>query len=132
MNIFRMQLLEDALDLRAARHRVIASNIANEETPGYRAKELRFKDALAAASHPSEPMKVRVTHPHHLSPSSIGAEAAGHISEIPVADLPLDENSVSLDLEMAKLSDNAMHYNTVAQLVAREFRELQIAIREGR
>ena len=51
MTIFdrTMQLLHRTLDLRQARQRVIASNIANEETPGYRATELNFQDSLQAA-----------------------------------------------------------------------------------
>lgn len=131
MNVFRMELLERALDVRAARQQVIASNIANEETPGYRAKELNFKEALAAASHASGPMKVQVTHPHHLISAPLSA-GLRKISEIPVSDLPVDGNSVNLDVEMAKLSDNAMHYNTVAEVVRREFQELRNAIREAR
>ena len=51
MTIFdrTMQLLHRTLDLREARQRVIASNIANEETPGYRAADLNFQDSLQAA-----------------------------------------------------------------------------------
>ena len=44
-----MQLLHRSLDLRSARQRVIASNLANEETPGYRANDLQFAQQLQAA-----------------------------------------------------------------------------------
>ena len=52
MTIFdhTMQLVHRTLDLRQARQRVIASNIANEETPGYRATDLNFLDSLQSAS----------------------------------------------------------------------------------
>ena len=52
MTIFdrTMRLLERTLDLRSTRQRVIASNIANEETPRYRATDLKFTDALAHAN----------------------------------------------------------------------------------
>jgi flagellar basal-body rod protein FlgB len=51
MTIFdrTIRLLERSLDLRSARQRVIASNLANEETPGYRASELTFMDQLQSA-----------------------------------------------------------------------------------
>ncbi len=132
MRIFdhTMEVMGRALDSRSARQRVIASNIANEETPGYRAKDLKFKEALAAARHPSGSVSLRVTHNRQLSSS--GKQVDGHIIEIPVADLPLDANSVNLDLEMAKLTDNAMHYNTTAELMARKFRGLLRVINEGR
>lgn len=57
MTIFdrTMRLLERTLDLRSARQRVIASNLANEETPGYRASELTFMDQLQSV-HKGRPL----------------------------------------------------------------------------
>jgi flagellar basal-body rod protein FlgB len=123
-------LLERAMDLRGARQRVIASNIANEETPGYRAKELQFKDVLSQASKGTTMVRVRGTHPGHIVIGGGNAQARGRVTEVPAADLPLDANSVSLDTEMAKLSDNAMHYNTVAAVTSMRLRQLLSAIRD--
>jgi flagellar basal-body rod protein FlgB len=125
-------LLERAMDLRGARQRVIASNIANEETPGYRAKELQFKDALSKASKGTTMVHVRGTHPGHIVIGGGNAQARGRVTEVPAADLPLDANSVSLDTEMAKLSDNAMHYNTVAAVTSMRLRQLLSAIRDAK
>lgn len=132
MNLFggTMKLLEHALDVRATRQQVINSNIANEETPGYRAKDLRFQDALTAAIGPSGQVSLRVTNAQHLSGS--GSSIYGQIVEIPGGDLPLDGNSVNLERELAKLSDNAMQYKTAAELIAKKFQGLRNAIREGR
>lgn len=134
MDIFggTMKVMEKALDLRAARQQVIASNIANEETPGYRAKELQFKETLAAASGSPGQIPLRVTHDHHLHTSSMGIPGGGQVIEVSSGDLPLDANSVNLEFEMAKLSDNATQYNTTAELIARKFRGLLNVIREGR
>jgi|SRR5579884_1805772 len=135
MTIFdrTMGLLERALDLRGARQQVIASNIANEETPGYRAKELSFRDALSAAARPASTVSVRTTHHRHLTVlSDLARQATGRVTEVPAHDLPLDANSVNLDLEMAKLSDNAMQYNTQATVVAMRLRQLLSAIRDAR
>ena len=125
-------LLERAMDLRGARQRVIASNIANEETPGYRAKELQFKDALSQAAKGTPMVRVRSTHPGHIVIGGGSALARGRVTEVPAADLPLDANSVSLDTEMAKLSDNAMHYNTAAAVTSMRFRQLLSAIRDAK
>ncbi len=135
MTIFdrTMRLLERTLDLGAARQRVIASNLANEETPGYRAKELYFRDALAAAAGGRPPIVPVVTHARHLGPRGDGVSiVTGRVAEMPAGDLPLDANSVNLDVEMAKLSDNAMRYNTAATIMAQRFRQLMSAIREAR
>lgn len=135
MTIFdgTMRLIQQALDRSAARQRVIASNIANEETPGYRAKELYFRDALAGAAGARPPISLVRTHRQHIGRGDDGMSlAVGKVAEVPADDLPLDANSVNLDLEMAKLSDNAMRYNTAATILAQRVRQLFSAIREGR
>lgn len=136
MTIFdrTMQLLERTLDLRSERHRVIASNLANEETPGYRAAELSFLDQLRSAYRGRVPVVLAATHARHFGLSGepgFGA-VAGKLSEVPAGDLPLDDNSVNLELEMAKLSDNVMQYNAAATILSRKFQALLNAVREGR
>ncbi|MFO0730078.1 MAG: hypothetical protein U0361_03605 [Nitrospiraceae bacterium] len=56
----------------------------------------------------------------------------GRIEEVGAGDLPLDANTVNIELEMAKMSDNAMQYNTAATIISMRFRSLLAAIREGR
>jgi flagellar basal-body rod protein FlgB len=132
MHIFdkTLNLIERSLDLRAARHEVIAGNIANEETPGYRAKEYHFLDALAAAAQSRPQSQMAVTHQAHLGPHDHSTQAVkGTIETLPSPDLPLDGNSVNLEFEMAKLSDNAMNYNTATQIVAMRLRQLMAAIK---
>jgi flagellar basal-body rod protein FlgB len=136
MRIFdqTIQLLERTLDLRSARQRVIASNLANEETPGYRASELNFMDQLRSAHQGRLPVVLAATQPRHFGlhgPQGVQA-IAGKLNEVPAGDLPLDANSVNLELEMAKLSDNAMQYNTAATILAKRFQGLLNVIREGR
>ena len=136
MRIFdqTIQLLERTLDLRSARQRVIASNLANEETPGYRASELNFMDQLRSAHQGRVAVVLAATQPRHFGlhgPQGVQA-IAGKLNEVPAGDLPLDANSVNLELEMAKLSDNAMQYNTAATILAKKFHGLLNVIREGR
>lgn len=135
MTIFdaTMRLLERAMDLRAARHRVIASNIANEETPGYRAKELDFGDLLRAANRPTATPALRITHARHLGPGGpAGDRLQGRLTEMPANEVPLDGNSVNLELELAKLSDNALKFNSAAAIVSIRYRQLLSAIRDAR
>lgn len=129
-----MQLLERTLDLRGARQRVIASNLANEETPGYRANDLTFMDQLQSAQKGRLPVALAVTQSSHIGPRGAqGVQSVtGRLHEVPAGDLPLDANSVNLELEMAKLSDNAMHYNAAATITAIRFRQLLSAIRDAR
>jgi flagellar basal-body rod protein FlgB len=135
MTIFdkTMALLERTLDLRGARQGVIAANIANEETPGYRAKDLNFQEALSAAGRGAMAVNLHSTHQGHIAlRADLVTTAGGRVTENPAADLPLDANSVNLDVEMAKLSDNAMHYNTAATVVSMRLKQLLSAIRDVR
>jgi flagellar basal-body rod protein FlgB len=135
MTIFdrTMQLLHRTLDLRQARQRVIASNIANEETPGYRATELSFQDSMQAAQRGRSLVTLAVTQDRHFGPRGDSfQQITGKLGPVPAGDLPLDANSVNIELEMAKMSDNAMQYNSAASIMAIRFRHLMGAIREGR
>jgi len=135
MTIFdhTMQLLQRTLDLRQSRQRVIASNIANEETPGYRAADFNFLDSLQAAQQGRGPVTPAVTQSQHIGVRGDQVQqVTGKLSPVPAGDLPLDANSVNIELEMAKMSDNAMQYNSAASIMAIRFRQLMGAIREGR
>jgi flagellar basal-body rod protein FlgB len=135
MTIFdrTMQLLHRTLDMRQARQRVIASNIANEETPGYRAVDLSFQDSLQAAQRGRSLVTLAVTQGQHIGPRGNSFQKAmGTLGPVPAGDMPLDANSVNIELEMAKMSDNAMQYNSAASIMAIRFRQLMGAIREGR
>ena len=135
MTIFdrTMQMVHRTLDLRQARQRVVASNIANEDTPGYRATDLNFLDSLQAAQRGQGPVTLAVTQDHHIGLRGEGfQQVVGKLSDTPAGDLPLDANSVNIELEMAKMSDNAMQYNSAASIMAIRFRQLMGAIREGR
>jgi flagellar basal-body rod protein FlgB len=107
--------LAAALTLREQRHEVLASNLANVETPGYRAKELEFKTALQevfAATAADEPRQV--------TPSEDGAA-------LPRA----DGNTVDLDIQMAKLAENGTSYVALARVLGHRVTLLRQAI-EGR
>jgi len=135
MTIFdrTMQLVHRTLDLRQARQRVIASNLANEETPGYRATDFNFLDSLRAAHHSQGPVTLAVTQGKHFGPRGEGFQRVlGTLSDVPSGDLPLDANSVNIELEMAKMSDNAMQYNGAAAIMAIRFRQLMAAVRDAR
>jgi flagellar basal-body rod protein FlgB len=74
------------------------------------------------------------THSRHFGfqgPHGVQA-VTGKLSEVPAGDLPLDANSVNLELEMAKLSDNVMQYNAAATILAKKFQGLLSVIQDAR
>ena len=128
------QLLEKALDLRSERHRVIVSNIANQDTPGYKATDLDFKEALMNSPGGSASIALATTDPSHLS-SGGSVPAAAASAPLPSSDHGtgrLDGNTVNAEQEMAKLADNSLMYQATVQFISGQFTKLLTAIREGR
>lgn len=127
-----IHLLQKVLDLRSANQTVIATNIANAETPGYARKEFQFEEALQTAVHkPAGTMLT--THSNHfpMSPSDVGS-INGKVIEIKDEMGIGDKNGVSVDMEMIALSENELLYETVAQLLKKKFGMLKYAIAEGK
>jgi flagellar basal-body rod protein FlgB len=127
-----LDVLHKTLDLRQQRHTVLASNIANAETPGFVAKDVRFEEALQAAATPPQPAPLRQTHPEHLPlihPTSIG-NVQGTLVATPSDDVGHDLNTVSIDREMAKLMTNTLHYNASAEILSRAFDQLKRTVSE--
>jgi len=124
-------LLTHSLDVRAAEHRAIVSNIANSETPGYRAKDVDFKKAMAGAMGDGvAELRLTGTNPAHFRGSS-GAGAIPVVNR-PVGDVGFDANTVDIEDEMGRLSGNYMSYNLSAKLLRKKFSILMTAIKEGR
>jgi len=133
MEIFNktIDLLEKSLDIRNEKNRVISANIANQDTPGFRAKELNFKETLKTVFNPSSSIKLSTTSPSHLGGVS-NASPSLLLAEIPGASKRLDGNSVDSEMEMAKLAENQIHYNASVQFISEKFKMLYYAITEGK
>ncbi len=127
-------LLGNSLDLRAARHKLLSSNIANQETPGYRAVDIKFEEELQKRSGKGpgqgDTEALTRTSPLHLSPvSGIGGEprVLDRATEIE----GYDRNSVGIEGEMAKLSENSLMYTISSKMIRSKFNLLMTAIKEG-
>jgi flagellar basal-body rod protein FlgB len=127
-----IQLLQKVLDLRSANQTVIATNIANAETPGYSRKVFKFEESLQqAVNAPSGTM--RTTHAKHFPQSSSNiSTVSGNVIEIKDETGIGDENGVSVDMEMVALSENELLYETVAQLLKKKLGMLKYVIAEGK
>lgn len=127
-----MTFLEKNLDLRLTRHQVLTSNIANAETPGYIAKDVRFEDALQEAASVSPANPLARTHPRHLPhPPQAVSDVQGTLVASPSADVGRDLNTVSVDQEMAKFTTNMFHYNASIEILSRLLDQTKRTISEG-
>ena len=124
-------LLNKSLDLRSANQRVIASNIANAETPGYAPATLDFEEDLKNAINGKGPL-LSVTNEKHIPIGAHNVEDVnGKIIRTPDNTGIGDENGVSVDAEMIALSENQIMYETGAKLLRKKLAILKYVISGG-
>ncbi|MBA4500902.1 flagellar basal body rod protein FlgB [Marinobacterium marinum] len=118
---------DDALALRARRAEVLANNIANADTPGYKARDLDFAAVLAGQHREFELPMVQTTQAHQnefLEPD-MAADLLYRTPHQP----SVDGNTVELQEEMARYSDNAIRYQASFQFLNSKFQGLTRAIK---
>lgn len=111
-----------------ARETVAASNLANVDTPGYRAQTVEFEDTLRRELGASLPMLT--TSVGHLP--AVGVAGAGTVREVDGLPMRRDGNSVQLDREMLALSKASGDFSAAQTALAAKFRLVRYAINEGR
>ena len=132
-----------ALVVRAERQRIIASNIANADTPGYSARELNFKETLSdltGSGRAQMPMKTAApsganlkTHAQHMTLQPMQSQAAelGAGTKLIYAansQASLDSNTVDLDRERASFVDNSVRYEATLRFINGNSKTLLSAI----
>ena len=118
---------EAALSLKAQRAEVLASNLANADTPNYKARDIDFSKALKMASSNQNAGLTR-THIGHID-SQIGTEIPGLSYRIPMQPDTGDGNSVEAQIEQTKFAENAMHYQASLTFLNGKIKGLLSAIR---
>lgn len=117
-----------ALDLHAKRSEVLASNIANADTPNYRARDFDFSKALRAAiGNTQSHVELERTHSAHLSGAADTLLPVRLQYRMP-AQASIDGNTVELDQELAQFSDNALRYQANLTFLNLNFAMLRAAI----
>ena len=121
-----------ALNLRSQRSELLAANLANADTPGYRARDIDFKSAMAQASGASNgatpAVRLQTTNAGHIGPKVInGAPAPEMKYRTPLAP-SLDGNTVDTQLEQAAFAENTVRYQATLSFLSSKFRGLMTAI----
>lgn len=118
-----------ALIVESRRTELLASNLANADTPNFKAKDIDFKQALAAAAAPSDPkVSLLTTQPGHQGGSGpSGAEEPGVKYRVPMAP-SLDGNTVDEQLEQSAFAENSVRYQATLTILNSKLRSLMTAI----
>lgn len=131
----KINILGGALGLRLARHDLSSTNLANMDTPGFRAKHLNFEDVLARhlTRTPGE-LEARQTDEKHIptkNPQRAFQIAGQAIRKSPYGWDEYDDDVLDIDKEMTLLTKNQIIYNTTVQMLAKSFEGLKYAISGG-
>jgi len=116
--------------MRAQQTRIdaIANNLANADTPGFKARDIDFRAALAAAGEAGAPLPMAQTSSLHLATRGVEGDASGALRyRTPLAP-SLDGNTVEPQLEQAAFAENAVRYQATLSFLNARFRSLMTAI----
>lgn len=117
---------EQALGLHARRAEILATNLANADTPNYRARDIDFKAMLANAQAASSHTPVTTTHAKHMQ--SAGSDEYTLLYRNPNQPA-LDGNTVDTQVEQAEFAQNALRYSTSLTFLSGKIKGLMSAIR---
>jgi flagellar basal-body rod protein FlgB len=122
--------LGQVLNLRMAQHGLTAANLANTDTPGYKAKFIPFDEILGQAVHRGSSVAMRTTHARHNAGLSANIDDP-RVSEIEAAPWVADGNSVDLEREAVRLKENATMYMAVSRGLGKRLAMLKYAASNG-
>ena len=111
----QIEMLKKMVDACAMRHRLLANNIANANTDGFKRQDVDFKAALANAIKSGKPGEISNVQPEVYTDKSSKARANG--------------NNVSIQKEMGSLMDNTMLYKFTTRALSRKFNRLKSVIK---
>ncbi|MEO8768122.1 MAG: flagellar basal body rod protein FlgB [Nitrosospira sp.] len=119
---------QDAANLRAHRQQLIASNIANADTPQYKARDIDFNTALQGALTGSGAAATLATSaPRHIAPDMSASGGAPLLYRSAVQG-SVDGNTVDMDVERSQFADNAIHYEANLTFISNQIRMMQSVI----
>jgi flagellar basal-body rod protein FlgB len=141
MKIFdaTLKTLEQSLDVRLVEQNVLAANVANVDTPGYKPKELDFSAAMAAARASGGSEAMATTSPNHMGANgaSVGQGNATGIATALISEgkgttsPSFDGNAVDLDRTMAGMAENGLQYGASARAAAKKLAILRYVVADG-
>ena len=117
-----------AMVLRARRTEVLASNIANADTPGFKARDLDFHAMMRGAESDLKSQGLVKTHANHIGSSRNDIQADELMYRTPNQP-SLDGNTVDIQMEKAEFSENAIQYMASLRFLTGRIQGLQLALK---
>ena len=123
-------LMKKSVNFNSTRHLLISGNIAQRDTPGYKAHDVDFKSQLQDAIGSGSKLNLRTTHEKHFGPGMDAIKSLspatfeeGHVAKS-------NGNNVNIDYEMGKLAENQINFNAVTQMMMKRGSTVKSAVTE--
>ena len=121
--------LSNSLDVRAMRHRLILSNVANQYTVGYRPLDIDFKTTMKSVMGQKMQGGLTTTNSKHIQKSLSPGTKVFEVRADDANSIGNDSNAVDIDRELGKLRENSLMYELMTRLTAYKFRHIKQVIR---
>lgn len=121
-----------ALSLRTARQELLSSNVANADTPNFKAKDIDFASVLReklSLTANTNNVGLTTTSPMHIGVNTNGALDNSLLYRVPLQP-SADGNTVDMDMERTRFADNSIKYDASITFITNEFRNLTKAMQE--
>ncbi len=122
-------ILPASIKLQDRRTELLASNLANADTPNYKSRDFNFRGTLAALEGMGKGFELVRTQPNHLPLNQSSIADPDMLYRIP-AQPALDGNTVDPQLERAAFAENAMHYQSTLEFLNRRVSGIRAALRK--
>lgn len=119
---------DDALMLHGRRAGILAANLANADTPHYKARDIDFKAVLGQVSGAQDSAELATTHTRHLTSNGVGASGGELQYRVPHQP-SLDGNTVDTDIEQSAFMENGLRYQASLRFLSGRIKTLRTAIR---
>ncbi|MFZ3118016.1 MAG: flagellar basal body rod protein FlgB [Variovorax sp.] len=122
----------EALNLRAQRQEVLASNIAHADTPNYKARDIDFSSRLTEAverGRASQSMSMSVTSSRHIRAEAQAMPDQNLLYRVPTQS-SIDGNTVEMDVERINFADNALRYESNLTVIGSKIKTLLSAVQQ--
>jgi flagellar basal-body rod protein FlgB len=124
--------LDTSLNMRLLKQDVLSANIANAETPGYKAQRVDFESTLSRALDLDGLRHLDANHPQHF-PTAKGSieNIKADIYDEPDVVVNNDGNTVDMEKEMARLTENTILYKAAVELINKKMGAMKYVVQEG-
>jgi flagellar basal-body rod protein FlgB len=126
------EIIPNTMDALSLRQNVISQNIANYETPGYKRKYVDFENELQKALSEDSALTLKVNRDQHINNTLSLGKIQPNIQIDNSKSLRDDGNNVDIDMELVRMTQNTLKYNTLSRLMTYAIQRYETAIRGGK